>query len=566
MSRLSRFALAGLILIAPPAFAACPDSAPGITLPPGFCATIFADDVGHPRHMVVAADGTLYVNAWSGDYYPNDKPRADGYIVALHDGKGDGHADWRQRFGPTGAEGGTGGTGIALFEGWLYVEAGDSVVRYKLAAGKPVPESPPEVVVSGLPMGGEHPMHQFVIDEGKGDLFVNVGSISNACEHQLGDPHSPGFAPCGELDNRAGIWRFDARKTGQVFSPAARYATGIRNIGGMQVDEAGRLFVTQHGRDRFVQSWPELYDKVQSAELPAEELLDVRAGGDYGWPFCYFDGFRKKLVLAPEYGGDGGKKIGVCAEKRAPAAFFPAHWAPNDLLFYRASGFPEAYRRGAFIAFHGSWNRAPLPQAGFRIVFQPLKDGKAAGAFRVFADGFPGKDQPDRTAYRPTGLAAAPDGALYVSDDNRGRIWKIVYRGPEGAALASAAKPVYAPSPEPIDEGVAGLPLPPGLSRAALGHGARIFSGEEQDGTCSGCHGADGAGTAFGADFTQGRWQWSDGSVQGIAATIRAGIPQPKSHPGAMPPMGGAALAPDDLTAVAGYVWALAHAKEGKAP
>ena len=558
MTRFSRMVLSGLVVLAHPAFADCPDAAPGITLPSGFCATVFADDLGHPRHMIVAADGTLYVNTWSGGYYPNDKPREDGYIVALRDGS-------RQRFGPTGTEGGTGGTGIALFEGWLYVEAGDSIVRYRLQPGSAVPTEAPETIVAGLPLEGEHPMHQFVIDERKGDLFVNVGSLSNACEHQLGDPHSPGFAPCTELETRAGIWRFDARKTGQTYSAAARYATGIRNIGGMQIDE-GRLFVTQHGRDRFVQSWPELYDKVRSAELPAEELLEVRAGGDYGWPFCYFDGFQEKLVLAPEYGGDGGKKIGVCADKLAPAAFFPAHWAPNDLLFYRGTAFPEAYRHGVFIAFHGSWNRAPMPQAGFRLVFQPLKDGKAAGRFRVFADGFPGRDHPDKTAYRPTGLATAPDGALYVSDDNRGRVWKIVYRGPAGAKVASAARPVYAPAPEIVEEGVANLPLPPGIGRAALGHGARIFSGEEQDGTCSGCHGADGTGTAFGADLTQGSWHWSDGSVKGIAATIRAGVANPRNHPGAMPPMGGAALSPDDLTALAGYVWALAHAKEGKAP
>ena len=84
-------------------------------------------------------------------------------------------------------------------------------------------------------------------------------------------------------------------------------------------------------------------------------------------------------MLAPEYGGDGGKKIGICAERQGPVAFFPAHWAPNDMKIYLGIGFPKAYQGGAFLAFHGSWNRAPGPQGGYNVVFQPLADGKAAG-------------------------------------------------------------------------------------------------------------------------------------------------------------------------------------------
>ena len=553
--------LLAALLLAPAmpakADAACADV--GLALPPGFCATVVADDLGHPRHMIAAPDGTLYVNTWSGGYYPNDKPRGDGYVAVIQGGK-------VARFGPAGTDGGMGGTGIALYKGWLYVEENDTIVRYRMTPGKVVPEGKPETIVSGLPVTGEHPMHQFAIEPRGGALFVNVGALSNACEVQMGNPHSPGFAPCTELKERAGIWRFDAGRKGQVFSAAARYATGIRNIGGMQIDETGRLFVTQHGRDRLFQSWPDLYDKAQSAELPAEELLEVKAGGDYGWPTCYFDGFQKKLVLAPEYGGDGGHKVGVCARKIPPVAFFPGHWAPNDLLLSGGgASFPEAYRQGAFIAFHGSWNRAPLPQAGFRVVFQPMTGGKASGAYVTFADGFAGKDTPDKTAYRPTGLAFAPDGSLYISDDNRGRLWKITYQGPADAPLTAAAAPVYAPPQgDSIDAAIAALPLPPGVTRTELAHGARIYSGEDADGTCSGCHGTDGSGTAFGADFTSNSWHWSDGSLDGIAATIRKGVTHPKNHPGAMPPMGGAALAPDDVKAVAGYVWSLAHQSGSK--
>jgi hypothetical protein len=93
------------------------------------------------------------------------------------------------------------------------------------------------------------------------------------------------------------------------------------------------------------------------------------------------------------------------------------------LLIYSGSAFPAGYQGGAFIAFHGSWNRAPEPQGGYNVVFQPLKDGKAAGNFIVFADGFAGAvKEPGQAAFRPTGLAMAPDGALFISDDVHGRI------------------------------------------------------------------------------------------------------------------------------------------------
>jgi glucose/arabinose dehydrogenase len=140
---------------------------------------------------------------------------------------------------------------------------------------------------------------------------------------------------------------------------------------------------------------------------------------------------QKKLVLAPEYGGDGGKAVGECAQKRTPVAFFPAHWAPNALVFYNKTQFPAKYRGGAFIAFHGSWNRAPFPQQGYNLVFVPFARGRATGQYEVFADGFAGATKaPDRAAHRPSGLAVGPDGALYISDDTHGRIWRVTYGEP----------------------------------------------------------------------------------------------------------------------------------------
>lgn len=534
--------------------AACPGDNAGLSLPPGFCATVFAEDVGHARQMTVGPDGTLYVNTWSGGYYSDDKPRAGGFLTALRDSNGDGIADYTQRFGPGLAQGSHGGTGIALRDDWLYVEINDSIVRYRMAPGQPIPTAEAETIVSGLPTTGEHPMHQFVIDKA-GALFVNVGSATNACEIKMNIPSPKVLDPCTETRTRAGIWKFDADKTGQTFSAAARYATGIRNIGGMRIDEAGRLYVTQHGRDALSQNWAKLYRPDQGPELPAEELIEVKARRDYGWPTCYYDGFQKKMVLAPEYGGDGGRKVGICAGKEPPVAHFPAHWAPNDLLLYRGAMFPAAWRDGVFIAFHGSWNRAPQPQAGFRIVFQPMAGGKASGDFLTFADGFPGKARPGHDAYRPSGLATATDGALYVSDDNRGRIYRITYRGPATAARAAAPAPVYAAAAASGDA----LPTPPGATAEQVALGRRIFHGEAAGGTCSGCHGSEGAGGGMGSTLNKGQWLTSDGSLAGIAKVVREGVPEPKEHAVPMPALGGAQLSDADVAAVSAYVWAIGH-------
>src|SRR5262245_16686241 len=334
----------------------------GITLPAGFCATVFADNVGHARHMVVAPNGVLYVNTWSGTYYRNDKPPAGGFLVALQDTNGDGCADTATRFGPGVESGNAGGTGIALYNGALYAETNDRIVRYALPPNLIVSNTPPDVVVSGLPLTGDHPMHPFKIDA-QGGLYVDLGSATNSCQRENRMPNSPGLEPCTELETRAGIWRYDANRTDQRFSSAERFVTGLRNGEGIAFDQAGRMFATQHGRDQLRENWPRLYTPEQGANQPAEELVQLERGADYGWPYCYFDVVQNKLVLAPEYGGDGGKTIGLCADKKAPVAAFPAHWAPNDLVIYEAGQFPAAYRGGAFIAFHGSWNRAPSPQA-----------------------------------------------------------------------------------------------------------------------------------------------------------------------------------------------------------
>jgi plastocyanin len=448
-----------------PARDCAPDNG-GLELPEGFCATVFADSLGHARHAVVAPNGDVYVNTWSGSYYPGAAPPPGGFLVALRDADGDGRADSTARFGDTPATGGTGGTGIGLHGGALYAEVGTGIVRFAMADGALAPTGRPDTILSRLPVTGDHPMHPFAIDSA-GGLYVNLGSASNSCQVKSRTLQSPGRRPCTELETRGGIWKYDANRTGQRFSPAERYATGIRNAVGIAIAPDGGVYSTQHGRDQLAENWPKLYTVEQSAELPAEELLRLREGADYGWPACYFDGDQQKLVLAPEYGGDGGKAIGECASKEGPVTTFPAHWAPNALFFYTGKLLPEHYRGGAFITFHGSWNRAPAPQAGYQVVFVPAQNGRPGNTWETFADGFAGgRLDPAAAAHRPAGLAQAPDGAVYVTDDKVGRIWRIVYRGSgaprpqvaRGAANAAAAPP---PAPRPTDtaEGAGARPV-----------------------------------------------------------------------------------------------------------
>jgi glucose/arabinose dehydrogenase len=398
----------------------CPEDNGGLVLPAGFCATVFADSIGAARHLVVAPNGDVFVNAQSGRRGSGGTPG----LVALRDTNRDGRADRIERIGERG------GTGIALHGGFLYQDVGEAIVRWPIRAGELRPSGAAETVLSGLPTDG-HGAHSIVVGP-DGALYVNVGSRSNSCQQRDRQASSPGHDACTELETRAGIWRYDAGRTGQRFSPAERFATGIRNAVGMTLAPDGALWATQHGRDQLHQNWGELFTAEESAEKPAEELLRVTRGADFGWPYCYWDRELGRRVLAPEYGGDG-EEVGRCAEKAQPVAAFPGHWAPNGLLFYTGEMLPARYRGGAFIAFHGSWNRAPLPQAGFRVVFQPLANGRAAGDFETIARHAEDVETTDPTRrvqrLRPTGLAQGPDGALYITDDSRGRVWRVTYGG-----------------------------------------------------------------------------------------------------------------------------------------
>jgi len=391
---------------------ACDSDNGGITLPAGFCAVVVADQVGAPRHLAVAPNGDVFL-ALEGR-------RGGGGILALRDTSGDGKADVQQTFGSGG------GTGIALGKGALYFGTASTVYRYALRPGSLAPLGDPDAIVKDLPIGGHSAKNLALAPDGR-TLFVNIGSATNSCQVADRSSQSPGEDPCPELAYRAGVWRFDATQHDQTRTSGTRFATGIRNAVGLAFAPSGELYATQHGRDQLGQNWSKLFTVEQSAEKPSEEFFKLSEGDDYGWPYCYHDAELGHLVLAPEYGGDG-KQVGRCKDKKEPLVVFPAHWAPDGLTFYGGTQFPARYRAGAFVAFHGSWNRAPLPQAGYRVVFVPFKDGKPVGTYETFADGF-WKEDPAGPKHRPVGVAVGPDGSLYITDDAAGRIWRVMYRG-----------------------------------------------------------------------------------------------------------------------------------------
>jgi glucose/arabinose dehydrogenase len=388
----------------------------GITLPEGFSALVVADELGRGRHIAVNENGDIYVSLREQDENKG--------IACLRDTTGDGRADIIDYAGEHT------GTGIKLHKGYLYFGADTAIVRYPMQPGELLPGSSWEMIARGFPQERQHEAKPMEFD-GQGNMYVTVGAPANACMEQMRTKGSPGMDPCPLLEYAGGIWKFkdDVLNQDQM-TDGARYATGIRhavaNSWNKQVNE---LYVVQHGRDQLHQFFPEMYDTKESAELPAEEFFLVTEGADFGWPYCYYDQFQQKKVLAPEYGGDGEIQE-RCENKTDPIMAFPGHIGPNDLLFYTGDMFPEKYRNGAFIAFHGSWNRAPEPQSGYFVVFVPFDGAYPSGDWEIFADGFAGTDTINSTRdakYRPCGLAQGPDGSLYVVDSNKGKIWRIIY-------------------------------------------------------------------------------------------------------------------------------------------
>ena len=397
-----------------------------ITLPDGFSAFVVADSIGSARHLTVNENGDIYVKLKD----EKDSTKSSG-IAALRDTNGDGRADVTEYFGKYG------GTGIEIHNNYLYYASDSVIYRYALQDDQLVPEGEPETIVAELPIQRAHAAKTLAFD-GQGKMYVNIGAPSNACQEPDRTPGVAGQDPCPLLEKHGGIWQFSDSDLNQTQdADGHRYATGIRNAVAITWNATdNNLYGLQHGRDQLNTLFPDLFTEDQGVNLPAEEFLLIKDGSDFGWPYCYYDPEKQQKILGPEYGGDG-EKTGRCDSVDTPIMAFPAHWAPNDVVFYTGDQFPEKYKNGAFIAFHGSWNRAPQEQKGYKVVFVPFENGKPSGDYEVFADQFAGEgapiENPSDAEFRPCGLAIGPDGSLYISDDVKGRIWRVSHEGEQVA-------------------------------------------------------------------------------------------------------------------------------------
>jgi glucose/arabinose dehydrogenase/mono/diheme cytochrome c family protein len=419
-----------------------PDENDGnIQLPDGFRATIVADNLMDGRKgdalrfLAIAPNGDVYA------------PTRKGGIFALRDGDGDGRAEIVKEFGAGG------GTGVAVRNGWLYYSSASAVFRTKLSQDSLVPEGEPQLIAK-LPEQNAHDAKAFAFDP-EGNLFVDVGSPQNVAstgDRRLG---AKGVDPTELQKEHGGIWRFKSDLPNQEqLRDGYRYASGLRHVLSLAWNPTRQaFFMVMMGRDQLSTVAPEFYNDVDNAEAPAEEMHLLREGGDVGWPSTYWDPRKKARMVAPEFGGDN-KKQAEPGKYPDPVIAFPAHWAPMQMAFNSTQQFPNKYLDGAFIAFHGSWNRAPEPQRGYCIAFVPFgPDGMPVGTYEIFADGFAGRAEvknPNEARFRPCGVAFGPDGTLYIGDSEKGRIWRVTYTGEHREKRTALTAVESAPAAKPL--------------------------------------------------------------------------------------------------------------------
>lgn len=463
----------------------------GLILPGNFEAVVVADSIGRARHIAVNNNGDIYVKL-----VYNDIMHGAGGTVGLRDNDNDGKADVIAYFGDYKDEGGL-PVGMVIHNGYLYTSTLRRIFRNKLKEGQLIPDSKKEIILTDEDEYIERHWHTakpMAFDK-RGNMYVPFGAPTDAAQDVEkagpgGMPGGKGLDPAPDLQWHAGIWRFDADKEGQTQKDGYKYATGIRSVLGVAWNpDDDCLYAVMNGIDNFHTRYPDLYTSWQAAVLPSEPLLKVTEGSDFGWPYAYFDHMLGKNMLQPGYGGDG-RKVDRAAKFDVPVMGFPGHWAPMELLFYRGNQFPERYKKGVFIAFHGSTDRSPYPQAGYIVCFAPFENGKPTGKWEVFADGFTGVDTVVNTSdalYRPMGLAEGPDGSLYISESNKGRIWRVMYKGNKTqfgdaqlAVMEARKSRSYIKTPDEVKDN--------------LGKGGEMHGNMLYNTYCTSCHQRDGKG------------------------------------------------------------------------
>lgn len=502
------------------------------------------DSIGPARHLSVRDNGDIYATL--------RRRYEDGSIVALRDTTDDGKADVIKRFGVFSEEESGFNTGSNIHNGYLYVSTDLNVYRYKLRPGKLLPEKKPDTLMIVKHGSHEHIAKPISFD-GRGNMYIPFGAPNNACQKPKRTPGVPGQDPCPDLENHGGIWRFDADESNQTQEDGYKFSTGLRSVVAMDWNPVDQhLYAVQHGRDNLHRLWPNKFSRWDNAVLPAEEFVRVTDGSHFGWPYCYYDQLKEKKVLAPEYGGNGDV-VGRCDQYDDPLIGFPGHFAPNDLLFYHGGQFPDHYENGAFIAFHGSTIRNPYPQAGYFVGFVPFQDGEPSGEWEVFANGFAGVDPIVNTKdaeHRPGGLAVGPDGSLYVTEDNDGKIWRIIYTGdseefgPSHLARMEKEKRTASNVRTPDEEDDT-------LQQEALSAGGELYNTY-----CASCHQGDGKGAPPRYPPLAGA-EWVTGDEQRLISIILNGLEGPievkgESYNNAMPQH--SFLSNEEVAKVATYI------------
>ena len=340
-----------------------------------------------------------------------------------------------------------------------------------------MPTSPLQTIVSNLPAERDHDAKAFAFDD-QGRMLVEIGSPYNVYskpDRQLG---AKGMDATEFQKTYGGFWRFDANKLNQSQADGVRFSTGHRHALALAWQPVSKsFFMVQMGRDNLNVVDPEHYDALDNAERVSEVMHQVKEGSNFGWPYSYWDPIKKARMVAPEFGGDNIKRVDPDPYDK-PVIAFPGHWAPIQMTIYTGTQFPEKFRNGAFVAFHGSWNRAPRAQAGYQIAFVPFDDkGMPVGTYETFADDFAGKREFVSTGdarFRPLGLAVGPDGSLYVGDTEKGRIWRVIYTGETNTTARPAAQ---------------STPVSVAVSDGS--RGAQLYQQ-----VCAACHMPDGSGVA----------------------------------------------------------------------
>ncbi len=351
-----------------------PDGA-RLVLPKGFQIDVYAEGFERPRFMLLGPNREVLVS---------DSVKG-GAVYVLQDKDGDYRAEARQKL----IEGLDRPYGLALWKDYLYVAETTSLKRYKYDAKAMKVVGKGEEIVPMHDFGEGHWTRTVLFDREGKKMYLAVGSRSNV---------SPGDDP-----HRAAINRYNPDGTGhEIFASGTRNPIGLRWYPGTDT-----LWAAVQERDGL------------GDDLVPDYFIAVRQGGFYGWPYAY--------TGPNEEPRNKGQRSDLVEKTIAPDVLLGSHTAVLDCLFYTGKQFPASYRGGAFLALHGSWNRAQ--RVGYSVVFVPFKNGRPTGTPQDFLTGFMLSPEKREVWGRPVGLLELPDGSLLVSEDGGNKVWRISHKG-----------------------------------------------------------------------------------------------------------------------------------------